>query len=549
MTSYNLGSPVLRQASCEHFSAAYCRLLRVDWSNSRLSKRFGRAAIGSLSAPALAAILAAALSACTVGPDFTPPAAPSTTRYTSPGEGPASEAVAGPAVPAQTVALGEKVAAEWWTLFRSPEIDALVKEAIVDSPTLESATARLTSAQEAVAAASGALYPQVDFSASVTRGKISAASFGLNPDFARLPPNYNAYQLGPTVSYALDIFGGTRRQIEQKVALADAQRYQLDAAYQTLTGNTATQAMQIAAVRAQLQAIHDILDLDRQNLDLVRTQRQAGSVPDTDVVSAQSQLAADETLLPGPQQQLDVARHALAVLLGRAPGDWSPPDLDLASLTLPGQLPVSLPSELVHQRPDILAAEAQLHAASAQIGVATAQLYPSITLSGGVGAAGLDPGHLFNPSSLLWSIAAGLSAPVFDGGTREADRRAALAEFKASAADYRQTVLQAFGQIADVLRALSHDAQLLAAQQHAVDLATESVRLQRIRYTGGGAGILELLDAQRQYQQAQLGYVRAEAQRYQDSIQLLVAMGGGWWGTNLAMTDESAVRVRASHAD
>jgi NodT family efflux transporter outer membrane factor (OMF) lipoprotein len=466
-------------------------------------------------------------------------------RYTAPGETPVRETVPEPAASTQTVALGEGVTAEWWTLFRSPEIDALVKEAIAGSPTLESATARLTAAREAVSAASGALYPQVDFSASVTRGNINAASFGLNPDFARLPPNYNAYQLGPTVSYALDIFGGIRRQIEGKAASADIQRYQLCAAYQILTGNAATQAMQIAAVRAQLQAIHDILDLDRRNLDLVRTQRQAGSVPDTDVVSAQSQLAADETLLPGPQQQLDMAKHALAVLLGRAPGDWSPPDFDLGKMTLPGQLPISLPSELVRRRPDILAAEAQLHVASAQIGVATAQLYPSITLSGGVGAAALNPGHLFNPSGLMWSIAAGLTEPVFDGGMREADRRTALAEFKASAADYRQTVLQAFGQVADVLQALRHDAQLLAAQQHAVDLATESVRLQRIRYSGGGAGILELLDAQRQYQQAQLGYVRAEAQRYQDTIQLLAAMGGGWWGTNLATTDDNANSARS----
>jgi NodT family efflux transporter outer membrane factor (OMF) lipoprotein len=454
---------------------------------------------------------------------------------------------AGPAAPTQMVALGESVTAEWWTLFRSAEFEALIKEAIANSPTLESATARLTVAREAVAAASGALYPQVDFSASATRGKLNAASFGLNPDNTPLPPNYNAYQLGPTVSYALDIFGGTRRQIEQKVASADVQRYQLYAAYQILTGNTAMQAMQIAAVRAQLQAIHDILELDRQNLDLVRTQRQAGAVPDTDVVSAQSQLAVDETLLPAPQQQLDVARHALAVLLGRAPGDWSPPDFDLGKLTLPGQLPVSLPSELVRRRPDILAAEAQLHVASAQIGVATAQLYPSITLSGSVGAAALDPGHLFNPAGLMWSVAAGLTEPVFDGGMREAERRAALAEFKASAADYRQTVLQAFGQVADVLQALSHDAQLLAAQQHAVDLATESVRLQRIRYTGGGTGILDLLDAQRQYHQAQLGFVRAEAQRYQDTIQLLVAMGGGWWGINPAATVDSAdLRSRAS---
>ena len=448
-------------------------------------------------------------------------------------------------LPAQTVALGERVTAEWWTLFHSPVIDGLVKEAIASSPTIDSAAARLTAAQEAVTAASGALYPQVGVSASVTRGKLNAASFGLNPNQTPLPPNYNAYQLGPTVSYALDVFGVTRRQIEAKAASADVQRYQLDAAYQTLTGNIVTQALQVAALRAQLQAVRDVLDLDRQNLDLVRTERRAGSVPDTDVVSAQSQLATDETLLPSPEQQLDMAGHALAVLLGRAPGEWAPPDLDLAALTLPGTLPVSLPSELVHQRPDILAAEAQLHAASAQIGVATAQLYPSITLSGSVGGAALDPGHLFNPASLMWSVAAGLTEPVFDGGTREAERRAALAEFKASAADYRQTVLQAFGQVADTMQALAHDAQLLADQRQALDVASDSVRLQRISYSGGGSGILPLLDAQRQYQQARLGYVRADAQRYQDTIQLLVAMGGGWWGADLAVAEDGSIPVRS----
>ena len=489
-----------------------------------------------------AALLIAALSGCTVGPDFTPPVAPSTVRYVPTAETSTGETVAGPAVPIQTVGLGETVTAEWWTLFRSPEIDDLVKEAVAGSPTLESAAARLMEAQEVVAAASGALYPQVGLSASVTREKISLASFGLKPNGISLPPNANSYQIGPSVSYALDIFGGTRREVEQKAALADVQRYQLDAAYQTLTGNIVTQAIQIAAIRAQLKAIHDVLDLDGQNLELVRTEHDAGSIPDTDLISAQSQLAADETLLPGPEQQLDVARHGLAILLGRAPGDWSPPDFDLALLTLPGQLPVSFPSELVHQRPDILAAEAQLHAASAQIGIATAQLYPSITLSGAAGVVALDPGHLFNPAGLVWSVAAGLTQPVFDGGSRRAERRAALAAFKASAADYQETVLQAFGQVADVLQALAHDATLLAAQQRALAMASESVRLQRISYASGGTGLLNLLDAQRQYQQARLGYVLAQAQRYQDTVQLLAAMGGGWWSPNLTLAGANSVR-------
>jgi NodT family efflux transporter outer membrane factor (OMF) lipoprotein len=380
----------------------------------------------------------------------------------------------------------------------------------------------------------------VGFSVGFTREKESATIFGLEPQAFPLPPNFNLFQVGPTASYTLDLFGGTHRRIEQQAALADFQRDQLDAAYLTLTGKTVALAIQVATIRAQLKALGDILHIDRQNLELVRKERQVGTVPDSDVVIAGSQLAADETLQPGLDQQLSVSQHALAVLLGRAPGDWSPPDFDLATLTLPGQLPVSLPSALVHQRPDIQAAEAQLHAASAQIGIATAQLYPAITLSAGISASSLNGGNLFNVGGLAWSIAAGLAQPVFDGGMRQAERRAALAAFKASAADYRQTVLQAFGQVADILQALTHDTNLLAAEQHALDMASESVRLQRISYARGGAGILELLDAQREYQQALLGYVRADAQRYQDTIQLLVAMGGGWWDATPPLNDESS---------
>ena len=486
-----------------------------------------------------ACMLTGLVSACTVGPDFRRSDAPATTRYTAPEEGRAHAAAARTAAPRQTVVLGGKVISDWWTLFRSPDLDRLVKQSIADSPTLDGAKARLAAAHEFVTATTGALYPQVGFSASATREKVSVATFGLHPDAVPLPPNFNLFQIGPTVSYALDLFGGTRRQIEQATAAADVQRDALDAAYLALTGNAVIDAVDVATIRAQQKAVNDTLDIDRQNLALVQRERQAGEVPDSDVVTAETQLATDKTQLPGLDQQLSVARHALAVLLGRAPGDWSPPDFDLAALTLPGQLPLSLPSDLVHQRPDIQAAEARLHAASAQIGVATAQLYPSITLSGSVGASGLDGGHLFDPAGLVWSVAAGLTQPIFDGGTRLAERRAALALFKAAAADYRQTVLQAFGQVADVLQALTHDADLLGAQQHALDLASEAVRLQRINYANGGTGILTLLDAQRQYQQARLGYVRAEAQRYQDTTQLLVAMGGGWWGADLTVANNN----------
>jgi len=489
--------------------------------------------------------LAAATAGCAaVGPNFKPPAAPTTHGYLAPGERTAPGSADAQAPPPQAIVLGETVEAEWWTLFRSPELDGLVKQAIAGSPTLEGAKARLAQSQQLVRAASGALQPQVGFNVADTEQKDTAAEFGLSPQVVQLPSSFNFLQIGPSVSYDLDLFGGGRRRVEEQSALADFQRDQLDAAYMVLTADTVTEAIQVASARAQLAALGDILDLDRQNLELVRKEREAGSVPDSDVVTAESQLAADETLRPGLEQQLSVAKHALAVLTGRPPGDWSPPDFDLAALTLPGRLPVSLPSSLVHQRPDIMAAESMLHAASAQIGVATAQLYPDVTLSAGASGSSLNGGSPFTPGGLAWNVAAGLTQPIFDGGMRQAQRRAALDAFRAAAADYQQTVLASFGQVADVLQALNHDADLLGAQQRAQSLASDSARLQRINYTAGGAGILNLLDAQRQYQQARLGYVRAQAQRYQDTVQLLVAMGGGWWDANLTGASPPSTGVR-----
>ncbi|HEY3799171.1 MAG TPA: efflux transporter outer membrane subunit [Caulobacteraceae bacterium] len=488
-------------------------------------------------APLVAALLAWTAAGCkTVGPNFKPPPAPVVAGYVAPGERTAPASGDGSA-PALTIALGEKVTGDWWTLFRSRDLDGLVKQAIAGSPTLVSAKARLAEAREGATVARSALYPQIGFNASIGGDKQSLNTFGLPSSTVALPDAYELFQFGPSASYTLDLFGGTRRRIEQQAALADYQGDQLDAAYLTLTGDTVAQALQVASVRAQLKAVSDILDIDQQNLDLVQTERKAGTVPDSDVVRAESQLAADKTLRPGLDQQLSIAKHGLAVLTGRAPGDWSPPDFDLTALTLPGTLPVSLPSDLVHQRPDILAAESLLHASSARIGIATAQLYPEITLSAGVSASSLNGGALFDPSGLVWSIAGGLTQPIFDGGRRKAQQRAALADFKASAADYQQTVLLSFGQVADVLQSLTHDADLLASQQRAFELASESERLQRINYGAGGVGLIDLLDAQRQYQQARLGYVRAQAQRYQDTIQLLVAMGGGWWDANLTVTD------------
>jgi NodT family efflux transporter outer membrane factor (OMF) lipoprotein len=490
----------------------------------------GHAACERLTKAGLAVALAAVASACTVGPDFVRPEAPAANAYTNEGGPKLSPAEAAEVV--QNLSLGKKVPPDWWTQFGSPDLDRTIGTAMEQNRTLAATTATLAQAQQAVLAASGALYPQVDFSASAVRQQINTESFGIKNFPAEAP--FNLFTAGPGVSYTVDVFGATRRQIEGQEALAQYQAYQLDAAVLALTGNVVTQVFTIASVRAQIGAVDDILADDETNLSLVRTARQAGSVSEVDVLSAQSQLENDRTLLPPLRQQLSVARHALAVLVARPPAEWSPPEFDLDRFSLPKELPLSLPSELAHDRPDIMAAEAQLHAASATIGVATANLYPQITLSGSVGQQALSLGHFFNGASNIWSLAGGLTAPIFHGGELEAQRQGAIDAYRASLANYEQTVLMSFGQVADVLQALTHDAEQLVAQKHALEAANASLALTRLSYSAGNVGVLQVLDAERLHEQARLGYVRAQAQRFQDTAQLYLALGGA---TLLAKAD------------
>jgi NodT family efflux transporter outer membrane factor (OMF) lipoprotein len=394
----------------------------------------------------------AALGACTtVGPDFKAPAPPpASAGYVSPTEHAPSGVVVAAAGPED----------HWWGGFGSPALSRAVEAAVAGSPTLEAARARLAAAREEVAVAAGGRYPQVNFGAAVGREKQSVAPFGLKPDTIALPPNFNLYQVGLTASYSLDLFGGVRRTIEARQAMADTRHFELDAAAAALAGNAATRAIEIASVRAQLAALDEILAADNETLSLVRKQRDVGSVSDRDVVAADAQLAADQALRPPLQQQLSAAGHSLAALVGTSPAEFAAPEITLADLRLPAQLPVSLPSELVRARPDIRAAEAQLHTASAEVGVATAQLYPQITLSAGYTASSLNGSPLFSPGAAAWSLLGGLAQPLFDGGSRRAGKRAAIAEFNASAADYRQTVLLAFAQVGDTLTALDHDTAL-----------------------------------------------------------------------------------------
>jgi len=473
---------------------------------------------------AVAALLlvAGALAGCTVGPDFKPPATPTDTTYEKGGDAPLPIPAA---EPAQRLAVGQKIAADWWTLFKSPALDGVIKQALAGNPDLAAAAADLKAAQEITTAAHGGAFPQIDAAAGVERQRQNYAAFGLKQP----PAVFNTFSVGPTVSYSLDPFGKIRRLVEQRRAEADVRGYELNATYLALTGNVISHALTLASLRAQLAASEDIVAEDERTLSLVRQRADVGIATEADVASAEAQLASDRMVLPPLQQQASVARHALSVLVGRTPAEWRPPEFALDSLTLPPEIPVTLPSELVHRRPDILAAEAELHAASAAVGVATASLYPDITLGGSAEQIALTTAKLFTPAGSVWSFAAGVSGPIFHGGALEAQKRASEDNYTASAAIYRRTVLESFAQVADVLDGLRHDAVLLADARMALDAANHSLDLARQNYTAGNTALLDLLDAQRLHQRALIGYARVEAQRYLDTSALFLAMGGGWW--------------------
>jgi NodT family efflux transporter outer membrane factor (OMF) lipoprotein len=455
------------------------------------------------------------VSACTVGPDFQAPAPPAMPGYAAKGD-------AGPPAD-QRVALGKQIETDWWTAFRSPALDGVIKDALSGNQDLEAARNRVAQAEEDVNAAEGALLPQVSLGANAGYQKYGRSLFG--PLNFSIPP-FAYYTLGPTVSFPLDLFGGERRGVEEKKALSQYQGFELDAAYQSLTAHVAAEALALASARAEREALTGIIADDERNVGLVQSAITAGSGTRVQLVSAQSQMAQDRALLPDLVQQEAAARHALAILVGKAPAEWSPPDFALTDFTLPDELPVSLPSDLVHRRPDILAAEAQLHAASAAIGVATANLYPSINLTATTTQQALTPGGLFNSVANAWAMAAGLTQPLFNGGRLSAQRRAAIDNYRATLAVYRQTILTAFGDIADRLSALSNDADRVKAQAAAADTAAEALDLARQSYEAGNSGILDVIDAERRNAQAQLGFKRATAERLMDTAELYLAVGG-----------------------
>jgi NodT family efflux transporter outer membrane factor (OMF) lipoprotein len=463
---------------------------------------------------AVACCLALALGGCLVGPDFKAPEGPGVDGYRA-AEPPPPE---NDADTAQRIALGERIPAEWWALFHSARLDETLRRVIAGSYTLAAAKATLSQVRETIVEVGAALAPQVDLGAAARQ---SSAGGDLG--------TANLFAVGPTVGYSIDAFGGTRRHIEQATALAENQRYQLAAAYLTLTGSSVTQAITIASTNFEIATVEDLIRNDQKNLDLVNGAFRGGRAARSDVLTAEAQLAGDLTQLAPLRQQLSVARHALSVLAGQAPGAWTPPDFAIDELTLPADVPVSLPSELVHQRPDILASEALLHADSAAIGVATAQLYPSITLSASLSQQAGTLADLVGAVGRAWSVGAGLAAPLFHGGALRAQRRAAVDAYEAQLATYEQTVLLAFGQVADELSALEHDGELVSSASRSVEIAGASLALQRSSYAAGKTSALQLIVAENVYSNARLVYARARGQRFSDTAQLFVAVGGGSW--------------------
>ena len=473
----------------------------------------------SLNRPLALALLAAPafLVGCAeVGPNFKAPVAPNVSGYAMSGD----QVPTGP-----TLSPDKRVTGPWWRDFGSPRLDEVMDQALAGNQTVAAAIANLDKARAQVVSVRGAAGPRVDASAGVQEERINIASFGI----AGFPnPTIGLYPVGATASYDFDLFGGQRRRIETAVAAAAGEAHRADAAYLTLTGNVAMGAVRIAAIRAQIDAVREIIADDQRNLAIVRAAEAAGGEAKSSATGPRAQIAADQALLPPLAQDLSQARHNLALLVGKAPAAWSAPDFSVADFNPPAQVPVTVPSVLVRNRPDILAAEDAVHADTARVGVATANLYPDIKLSAGWAQTGLSPNQLFGYGASGWNIGPTVSLPIFNGGQLRADRRAAEAQARASLAQYRQTVLTAFTQVSDVLTALAHDDDRLAALDAAQVAAESALSDARAAYRLGGGPLAAVVDAQRQLDRARLDVVQARSQKLMDVIELYAATATDW---------------------
>jgi len=472
-----------------------------------------------------ALILAGLLAGCAVGPDFKRPAVPDVPGYTAvpfPAQTASAPTTLGDA---QHFSTGANVSAQWWHGLGSSKLDALIEQAFQASPTLASAKATLRQAQEIYAAQAGStLYPQVDAGIGAQRQRLNPSTLGQTGD-AR---EFSLYNASIGVHYQLDLAGGNRRALEALAARAEYRRYELEGARLTLAANVVTTAITQARLAGQIQSTEAILRAQDEQLHLTRERVRLGQAAPDDVLALQTQVEQTRAGLPLLRKQLQQNEHLLAVLAGRAPGAGGLPTFTLEEFTLPSDLPLVLPSELVRRRPDIQAAEALLHAANAEYGVAVAKLYPQLNISASLGSQALSTGALFGGGSAVWSLIGQLTQPLFNPGLPP-EKRASLAAFDAAAANYQSVVLEALRNVADVLQALDNDAQTLAALAAADIAAQGSLESMQRQYALGAASYIQLLTAQQQAQQNRINLIAAQAQRLVDSAALYQALGGGGW--------------------
>src|ERR1043165_64530 len=488
---------------------------------------------------AMIAMMLGSLSACLVGADFKTPEPPKVNHYTKPPWLCRTASAPGHGGASQQFIQTKAISAEWWRLFHSPKINKLICRGIANSPNLTAAKATLQEAQQNLNAGIGnGLYPNIGAQVTAQRGSntcfFSSSNGTSSVASSGIPSSvFNLFNASLNASYLLDFFGGIRRQIQGLKAQVEYQYFELRAAYLSLTSNIVTTAITIASLHKQICVTKQLIREQAEQLAIIKKQFDLGGVSKIDVVAQQTQLAQTRATLPPLEKNWAQTRHLLAILVGAFPSQRCViPSLDLDELHLPTTLPLSVPSALVRQRPDIRAAEALWEAANAQVGVATANLYPQITINGSWGKSNTVGSKVFGSQSNLWNIGAGLFQPLFRGGALLAERRAAIAAYDAAAAQYRETVLQAFKNVADTLRAIEADAREMRAQKQAETAAYANLYLVKQQFRLGGVSYLSLLDAQRQYQQTRISLVQAEASRYADTAALFQALGGGWWNSN-----------------
>jgi len=485
-----------------------------------------------------AAALAGALllASCAVGPDFLHPAAPEVTRYTKEPLASRTSSTDAPTGQAQRFVQGRDIPLEWWALFRSPALNALIERSLNNNPNLQSAIATLRSANQAVYAQEGHFFPLVQANFNPTR-QFTAGS--ISPVLNSAANPFNLYTAQVLVSYTFDVWGLNRRTVESLKALADDQRFQVEAAYLTLASNVVVAAITEASLRGQIDATNEIILINTKMLDIMQRQLKAGLANRSDVAAQEAALAQVKATLPPLRKALAQQRDLLAALAGTYPSEGPRETFKLADLRLPVDLPVSLPSQLIEQRPDVRAAQEFLHAASAQIGVATANMLPNFTIGVNAGYANTTLVSLLSPANEFWLLAGNATQTVFDGGTLLHQLQGAREAYQAAAWSYRGTVVGAVQNVTDSLRALQNDSDALKAARDFERAAKISLDLARQQMQTGNANVLLLLNAQQTYLQAVIQVVQARAGRLTDTAALFQALGGGWWNRTAPLPEQT----------